>query len=87
MARSRRPRDEEDRKREAERLIDRAARDSGVPGAGLTRTAHRVGRHFAAADAEAGDPAELWGTRIGRGLALIFLVGLIVWLAKTYLFA
>ena len=31
------------------------------------------------------DAAEIWGRRIGRGLGWILLVGLLFWLAATYL--
>ena len=40
----------------------------------------RAANHMRAGDADADDPMEVWGTRIGRGLAVVFAIGLIVWL-------
>jgi ferric-dicitrate binding protein FerR (iron transport regulator) len=37
------------------------------------------------APGSANDPAELWGRRIGRGLAIAVFVFLLFWLARTYL--
>lgn len=44
----------------------------------------RAGGHFGAADVPAGDPVELWGRRIGRGLSAIAFVALCVYLYVTY---
>ncbi len=40
----------------------------------------RAANHMSAGDRDADDPIEVWGTRIGRGLALVFAIGLVVWL-------
>lgn len=40
----------------------------------------RAADHMRANDADAEDPMEVWGTRIGRGLAVVFAIGLVVWL-------
>ncbi|MEM7566367.1 MAG: hypothetical protein AAF321_03965 [Pseudomonadota bacterium] len=40
----------------------------------------RAANHMRAKDADADDPIEVWGTRIGRGLALLFALALVVWL-------
>lgn len=42
-----------------------------------TRSVHG---HFTAADADQSDAIEVWGTRIGRGLAAVAFVLLAVWL-------
>lgn len=79
MARSR-----EDEAREA---LERVARDTEtVGGSSMARMGRRIGDHFSARDAlgtgERGetDPVELWGRRIGRGLSLIGVAVLALWL-------
>lgn len=42
----------------------------------------RVHAHMSGRDADKGDWAELWGTRIGRWMGLVLLVLLIFWLAR-----
>jgi hypothetical protein len=78
--------DDDRRRRESKRVLDRVAGESEVVGTStFARTANRIGQHFAAADTEGQDAAEVWGTRIGRGLALVFVILLLLWLAGTYL--
>ncbi len=77
--------DDEARRREAEEALRRVARDSETLGSSsLARGARRVGDHFAGRDAlgEDGriDPVEVWGRRIGRGLSLVGVVVLAIWL-------
>ncbi|MCB1451554.1 MAG: hypothetical protein KDJ67_15835 [Nitratireductor sp.] len=80
------PRPEQDeREREARRILQRVERDSETLGASsLARTASNVKDHMAGADAEDGDAIELWGKRIGRGLGLIAVVILVVYLFANY---
>ncbi|KAB0677582.1 hypothetical protein [Aureimonas leprariae] len=73
---------------EAARLAESAAilrrvRQETEPqtGAGFGRLASGIGRHLSGESADAGDPIELWGTRIGRGLGLVAFVGLLALLA------
>ena len=40
----------------------------------------RAADHFAGRDAPEGDRIELWGRRIGRGLSLIGVIVLALWL-------
>ena len=40
---------------------------------------------FFAARGESDDPAEIWGKRAGRGLAVLAGIGCLVYLAMTYL--
>ncbi len=83
---TRRSDDDEERRREAERVLGRVAAETEAPGGStFSRTAGRIGRHFAAADKEDRDAAEVWGTRIGRALALGFVVVLLFGLVATYL--
>ena len=73
-----------DREREAAEALERVRRDSETVGtSSMARVTRRVGDHFAGRDAHdeaAGDPAELWGRRIGRALSLVAFVGLALWL-------
>ncbi|WP_367717076.1 hypothetical protein AB2N04_03510 [Nitratireductor sp. GISD-1A_MAKvit] len=59
---------------EARRILDRVNRES--EGSSMMI---RVRNHIAARDAEKEDPIELWGTRIGRAIAVTFLTALILW--------
>ena len=69
-----------ERSAESRRILDRVAReaDSGSF-ALLGRTVERTRNHLSAADAERGDWAELWGTRIGRTIGAALTVALIAW--------
>lgn len=66
---------EQDKTEEAKRIIERATRESGgVLRSHLARTA----QHLTARDADPNDPADVWGKRVGRALALLFLVALVL---------
>ncbi|NRG16961.1 hypothetical protein HPQ64_04605 [Rhizobiales bacterium] len=81
-------RDERHRQKveEAKRALEAVHRDSDTIGqSALARTANRVRDHFAAQDKEEDDPIEVWGSRIGRLAGLIFAIGLVIYLAVTYL--
>ena len=86
-----RERDEEQR-REALRTLDTLRESDTFATSALARTARRASDHFTARDAmrDALEPdgsvdrIELWGRRIGRGLSLIGLVALAVYLYLTY---
>jgi hypothetical protein len=76
-----------DRDREAREALERVQRDSETLGSSaLARMGRRAGDHFGGKDAvgsaEDGrtDPVELWGRRIGRGLSLVGVVILGLWL-------
>jgi hypothetical protein len=79
----------QDREREAREALERVRRDSETLGSSsLARAGQRVGDHFAGRDAvgaaEGGetDPMEVWGRRIGRGLSLVGVIVLTVWLGR-----
>ena len=85
---------ERDEARRREALQTLQGLERGTPtfaGSSLSHAARRAADHFAGKDAvgagEAGatDPVELWGRRIGRGLSLIGVIGLAVYLYLTYL--
>lgn len=77
---------EAEREREARAALERVKSDSEtVATSSLARVADRTRAHFAADDKQAqNDPIEVWGTRIGRGAALIFAIALVIYLVNTY---
>ncbi len=65
----------------SEQILKRVQRESDVVGASaLARTADKARAHMAGEDADQTDMIELWGTRIGRGLAVIGFIVLAIWL-------
>jgi len=76
-----------DKKREdALRAIDRVQAESETVGtSSFVRMADRAKNHMSAADKDSDDHIEVWGTRIGRGLGLLFAIGLVIYLINTYL--
>ncbi len=71
--------------RRAKEALKRVELDSETAGtSSLVRMAEKSRAHFSADDANQDDRVEVWGRRIGRGLGLIFLIGLIVYLVRTY---
>jgi hypothetical protein len=78
------------RRREAVETLDKLKGDRApLAGSSLTDAARRAARHFAAADVigpdGTRDPIELWGRRIGRGLSLLAVIALAIYLYFTYL--
>jgi hypothetical protein len=72
--------------RESKRILERVARDSESIGASsLARTANRIGAHFSGAENPSDDAIEVWGKRIGRLLALIVFLILLVHVVGTYI--
>lgn len=75
-----------ERQEEAKRILERVKQDSETAGtSSMQRVADQMREHIGAADADQSDWAELWGTRIGRGLGLVFFVFLVIYLTKTYI--
>jgi len=69
------------RRAESRRILDRVSREAESGGRSVVdRAARRARDHVAAADVDRGDWAEYWGTRIGRTLGAVLMVGLIAWL-------
>lgn len=80
---------EAERRRAAEAALAGVTRDAEVIGSsGFARTlgeaGRRLGGHFGGADADPGDRIEIWGRRLGRGLALVAVVLLLVHLVLVY---
>jgi hypothetical protein len=78
---------EKEREREAREALERVQRDTETLGSSaLARMSRQAQDHFGGRDAlgaaEDGgtDPIELWGRRIGRGLSLVGVVVLGLWL-------
>lgn len=78
--------EQEKKQQEALRAIDRVQAESEtIVGSTFVRMADRAQKHMSAADKNADDPVEIWGTRIGRAAGLIFAVGLVIYLFTSYL--
>jgi hypothetical protein len=79
---------EEERRREALATLKSLGENDTFVTSALARTARRATDHFSARDAVGPDgkvdSIELWGRRIGRGLSLVGLIGLAVYLYVTY---
>ena len=72
---------ESERRAESRRILERVSREAESGGhSAIDRAARRARDHVTAADVDRDDWVEYWGTRIGRILGLLLLVGLIVWL-------
>ncbi|WP_269585090.1 hypothetical protein [Roseibium sp. Sym1] len=76
----------EKQREEALHALDRVEAESEtIVGSTFVRMADRAKKHMSAADKDENDEIEVWGTRIGRGLGLVFAIGLVIYLAVTYL--
>mgnify|MGYP000106120368 CR=1 FL=1 len=83
MSRTEHPKEKQ--RREALHTLDRVGAESEtVVGSTFVRMAERAKSHMSAADKEEDDRVEVWGTRIGRGLGLLFAIGLVIYLLVTY---
>ncbi|WP_434054833.1 MAG: hypothetical protein RDA78_08185 [Roseibium sp.] len=76
----------EEQREEALKALDRVQAESEtIVGSTFVRMADRAKDHLSAADKDEDDQIEVWGTRIGRGAGVIFAIGLVIYLAVTYL--
>ncbi|RNC96960.1 MAG: hypothetical protein ED558_03705 [Oricola sp.] len=67
------------REEEARKVIERVERESEIVGrSSFVRAAGKARDHLTAAEAE--DPVEVWGRRVGRALSVIAFIGLALWL-------
>jgi hypothetical protein len=80
MARDHRSDDDRRRREDAERALARVHRDS-TP---FMESAMRRSADFFIAKGESTDPAEIWGKRVGRFLAVLIGIGCLVVLYMTY---
>ena len=73
--------DQDETSRKAREELDRLSAQGNLSASPLLKqSTDGLRRHFSATDADQTDAAELWGTRIGRGLAAFAFVGLVLWL-------
>ena len=85
MAKSRKPEDDARNQEESARILERVAQESETVGtSSMHRIAGRVTSHISG-DADPDNPVEVWGTRIGRTLGLVFFIGLAIYMIKTYI--
>lgn len=71
---------DEERQAEARRALARVERDSApVLGSSVERSID-----FMKAKHASDDPAEIWGKRVGRGLAVIGAIGCLIYLYLTF---
>lgn len=83
---SRKEHPKEKQREEALKALDRVQAESEtIAGSTFVRMADRAKNHLSAADKDNDDQIEVWGTRIGRGAGVIFAIGLVIYLAATYL--
>lgn len=84
MSRKKHPKEQQ--REEALKALDRVQAESEtIVGSTFVRMADRAKGHLSAADKDKDDQIEVWGTRIGRGAGVIFAIGLVIYLAVTYL--
>lgn len=77
---------DDQRRAEALRAIHRVQAESESLGSSsFRRMADRASSHLRGADKDQDDQIEVWGTRIGRTAGVIFALGLLIYLAATYL--
>ena len=68
---------------EARRILSQINAETAATGLPRARNMlDRAGDHFAGADADPDDKAEVWGRRIGRGIGLALLIYLVIWLIR-----
>jgi len=82
MAKNQRTKNQEE---EARKILKRVEQESETLGtSSMRRTAENVTSHMRGDDADQNDWAEVWGTRIGRILSVVFFCVLVVYLVNTY---
>lgn len=75
----------EKRTEEARHSLERMKEEGGLFGtSGLGQQTDRLRKHFAGEDAPKDDGVEIWGRRVGRILAVAFVLYLIWWLLTKY---
>ena len=75
--------DEEARRQEAARVLERVQQESEVLGqSSFARVSNRVMDHMTAADGEQSDRVEVWAKRFARTLSVAAFIFLAVWLLR-----
>ena len=76
---------DENPEEEANRILKRVEQESEVlGGSSMRRTADHIKKHMGAKDVDRDEWAEVWGTKIGRILSVIFFIFLVIYLIRTY---
>lgn len=71
------------REQESRRILKGIASEAGPGESSLAaRVSKRAHDHLTAVDADQSDRIETWGTRIGRVLGMVIMIGLAVWLFR-----
>lgn len=73
-----------EKQQQALRDLDALNRERDLLRGGWYRSIVRTADHFSAAEADASDPVEVWGRRIGRALAAMAFVALCIYLYVTH---
>ncbi|MEO4043880.1 hypothetical protein AAFN47_19960 [Hoeflea sp. CAU 1731] len=77
--------DKGDFSKKARRDLDKLRDEGGLLNAPkLESKTKSVRGHFTASDADQTDPIEVWGTRIGRWLAVVVFIALAIWLFNFF---
>ena len=71
---------EAEKQQQALRDLDALGRERDLAHGSWHRPFARAAGHFSAAEADASDPVELWGRRIGRTLAAIAFIAFCIYL-------
>lgn len=67
--------------KEAQRILQRVGDETVSNGLSFT---DRTKGHFSAKDADASDPIEVLGTRIGRALGLFVVIAMFIWFLISF---
>ncbi|MDQ0997320.1 hypothetical protein QFZ34_002502 [Phyllobacterium ifriqiyense] len=67
--------------KEAQRILQRVGDETVSSGLSFT---DRTKGHFSAKDADASDPIEVLGTRIGRALGLLVVIAMFIWFLISF---
>ncbi len=71
------------RKRESERLLERVSTESEVVGtSSFVRQANKARDHLTGADGDQSDSVEIWAKRFARGLSIVAFIFLAIWLVR-----
>ena len=84
MSESKRKKEQKKRDEAMKTLKRVEAESETIVGSTFVRMADRAQKHLSAADKNENDSVEVWGTRIGRSLGVVFAIGLAIYLFITY---
>lgn len=80
-----RERRDAERRHDAHATLDRLESQTETLGSSaFVRMADKARTHFTAAEVDQEDRIEVWASRVGRILGLLFAIGLVIHLVSTY---